>query len=301
MVFVYGTVCLDRVRTIAAYPKPGGYAEVLKETVMLGGEAANTANALATWGTSIRLAGNRLGQGPDADLLVAKLREKGLPVERLQPGGQTPICDVYVSLDGDRTMFGMGFAGMASLVESDKLEFPGEGWFTADPNLGAAARAAARTAIRHGLRLYLMDFVQGDDPIAPGSIWHSSTDWVGERGNREGNQSWVSAWVGRYHAHCILSDGPNGIVYGSPEKGVRHFPAFPCESLVDSTGAGDMLRAGVLLHLVRGERIELGLAFGAAAAVLKCGHLGATSFVPGEAEVRALMEAHPEVLNQYLA
>jgi len=300
LILVFGTICLDRVRTIARLPGAGGYAEVLEEHLMLGGEAANTAFALAAWGAEIQLAGNPLGDGPEGEALLEMVRQKGLPTDRLTASsGSAPVCDVYVTPNGERTMFGMGFRELGSLATFDSLSYQSGEWFTADPNMGDTARAAARRAIESGMRLYLMDFLRDDDPIAEGSYWQSSTDWTGYRGNTQKNVALVAEQVARHRAFCILSDGPNGLVAGSPEMPARAYPPYPCPKLVDSTGAGDMLRSGVLLGLERGWDIADCLRFGSAAGSLKCQALGATTYVPSFEEVRAHIDAHPEVSRQY--
>ena len=55
MIVVFGTVCLDRIMQVASLPPEGGYVEIERELLMLGGEAANTALALQTWGAQIEL------------------------------------------------------------------------------------------------------------------------------------------------------------------------------------------------------------------------------------------------------
>ncbi|MBI5706087.1 MAG: carbohydrate kinase family protein [Armatimonadetes bacterium] len=299
MVLVYGTVCLDRVRSVQQFPIPGGYAEVEDEQLFLGGEAANTANALKTWGVPVALDGNPIGKGELGELLLLKLKDKGLDPSRLSRQGRTPVCEVYVSQDGDRTMFGLGFRDMGELAKPETAPYEAGAWFTADPNLGDAARTAASLARAARMNLYLMDFIRSNDPIPVGAFWQSSTDWVGRRGDAGANLVWLRAWVERHGCFGILSDGPYGLLAGDSEHGIVHCPAFPCETLVDSTGAGDMLRAGMLYGLVQEWPVGECLAFGAAAGAIKCGHLGATSHVPSIEQVNALIRAHPAIAAAY--
>lgn len=299
MVLVYGTVCLDRVRSIQKFPMPGGYAEVDDEQLFLGGEAANTANALKTWGVPVTLDGNPIGKGELGELLLLKLKDKGLDPSLLSRQGRTPVCEVYVSQDGDRTMFGLGFRDMGGLAKPETAPYKVGGWFTADPNFGDSARKAAKLAHEAEMNLYLMDFIRSDDPIPAGSFWQSSTDWVGRRGDSDTNQKWLEEWVKRYRCYGVLSDGPHGLYAGSPSSGISHCPAFPCGELVDSTGAGDMLRAGMLYGLTQGWKLGKCLAFGAAAGAIKCGHLGATSYVPDVTEVQSLIAKNPSIAGAY--
>jgi sugar/nucleoside kinase (ribokinase family) len=300
MVLVFGTICLDRVRRIAALPQPGGYVGIQSEEVFLGGEAANTANALHAWGADLDLAGNILGDGEDADLLLRKIVEKGIPTEHLRlEEGITPVCDIYVTPDGERTMFGIGFDTITQGVDTESLPYRTGSWFTGDMNLGSVVRDAARQAKSNGMRLYLMDFFEENEPLAEGDFWQSSTDWVGVRGNTQKNVEWLNRLIDRYGCFGILSDGPNGLVAGSPTHAVRHYPPFPAPTFVDSTGAGDMFRAGMLFGLDRNWPIHECLQFAAAAGCLKCAYLGATTHVPTSEEIRLHLCANDSVARQY--
>ena len=275
---------------------------------MLGGEAANTANALVKWGRGVVLAGNGLGLGPDADLLQELLADKGLlgsllPIQHSRSDeavDPTPVCDIYVTPDGERTMFGRGFAGMHPEFSLSQLPFKKGEWFTAEPNMDKPARAAAKAAMEAGMHCYLMDFTRDDEPIAPGSFWQSSTDWAGFRNNTQKNVQWVKAWIAKYGCFTILSDGPNGFVAGSPAMPARAYPPYPMQDVVDTTGAGDMFRAGMLFGLDQGWEASKCLQFASAAGCLKCRSFGATTEVPTVEEVLAYVVEHEQVSRQYL-
>jgi sugar/nucleoside kinase (ribokinase family) len=300
MILVFGTVCLDRIRRVPTLPRLGGYIEVTDEQVLLGGEAANTALALKTWGAEVALYGNSLGSGEAAVKLKELLDQKGLPPSPEALGaGETPVCDVYVTPDGERTMFGVGFSTMQPTTPLDQMEFAGS-WFTAEPNMRVAAREAAKRAHAAGMKLYLMDFVEPDDPVFADGFWQSSTDWVGFRGNTQKNVAWVREFVARHGCFTILSDGPNGLVAGSPNMPTRAYPPYPCACVVDSTGAGDMLRAGVLFGLDQGWAVSRCLQFGSAAGCLKCGSFGGTTCIPSRQEIERHIAENPEVSGHYL-
>jgi hypothetical protein len=165
--------------------------------------------------------------------------------------------------------------------------------------MGVRARDAVRAAQGAGMQMYLMDFIQPDDPIAPGSFWQCSTDWAGHRNDFDANLAWVTDFVNSHRCFAILSDGAGGFVAGSPQHPVRAYPPFPAPAVVDTTGAGDMFRAGMLHGLDRNWPIGRCLAFAAAAGSLKCGSLGATTRVPTIAEIEAHIAAHPEVAATY--
>lgn len=300
MVYVFGTVCLDRILRVPALPDRGGYVEILEESLALGGEAANTALALQTWGTEVVLYPNAMGHGEEAEHLVALLREKGLPDDFVRNGtAPTPLCDIYVTPDGERTMFGHGFREMDDATNLDTLPLKKGEWFTAEPNMSELCREAVRRADAAGMKIYTMDFVRDEDPTPPDSFWQGSTDWVGTRGDLAANLKWVQDWVDRRGCFTILTDGRNGFVAGGPDRLIRHYRGFPCPKPVDATGAGDAFRAGMLHGLDQGWPVADCLRFAAASGSLECAVLGATARVPTKAEIERLIAAHPDIAEQY--
>jgi sugar/nucleoside kinase (ribokinase family) len=303
MVLVFGTVCLDRVMQIPRLPEPGGYVGITSEEVYLGGEAANTANALKSWGVEVELVSNELGTGPDAQLLNNLLASRGLASADMPhptENQRTPVCDIYVTPDGERTMFGRGFSDMEPEIPIEQIKFRGGEWFTAEPNMSETSRAVASLAKRYGMKRYLMDFFREDDSLGPGDIWQCSTDWVGSRGDASANVLWVRRWVDEKGCAAILTDGPRGLIFGSPELPARHFPALPSPLVIDSTGAGDIFRAGVLYGLHAGWPLLKAIVYGSAAGALECGYLGATTMVPTAEEIAIHIERHSQIAEKFL-
>lgn len=299
MVLVFGTICIDCIRRISSLPKKGGYCVVEDQSELLGGEAANTACYLTMWRQEVALAGNALGSGYDGEVLRMKLMEKGLDVHLLQKAGTTPVCDVYVTADGDRTMYGYGFHDEANHTPFDMLPFQAGHWFTADPNIPNASRLAAKLAHAKKMKLYLMDFSRDNEIIPKGAVCQYGTDSVGERGNRPENLKWVSKWTAKHQCTTILTDGSQGLYVAEVGNEEVFLPAFPAIAVVDSTGAGDAFRAGTLYGLIHNQPLRHCIRFGAAAASLKVAHLGATENVPSLVEVENWIKVNPEIAQAY--
>ncbi|MGE5358304.1 MAG: PfkB family carbohydrate kinase [Bacteroidales bacterium] len=70
--------------------------------------------------------------------------------------------------------------------------------------------------------------------------------------------------------------------------GFHHHPAFPVRA-ADTTGAGDVFRAGFIYALLRGWPRDEQLRFGNAAAAVSCTRIGAMASVPTLAEVEAIL------------
>jgi sugar/nucleoside kinase (ribokinase family) len=287
VILVFGTVCLDRVMQVPHLPAPGGYVGIDREDLYLGGEGANTANALKTWGADVTLIGNDLGTGYEGDLLRQLVANHDLSYRDDDPSGLAPVCDIYVTPDGERTMFGRGFDHMEPAIRLSDIPFRSGQWLSAEPNMSDISREVAREAKARGMKLYLMDFFRDSEPLGPGDFWQCSTDWVGTRGDAAANIRWVEGWVQRTGCFAILTDGSHGLVCGSPDRPVRHYEALLSPKVVDSTGAGDTFRAGMLYGLDLGWDVDRCLTFASAAGALACGYPGATSRVPTVAEIEA--------------
>lgn len=300
MILVFGTICIDRPRRIKQYPRRGGYAEILNAQEVLGGEAANTANALMKWGASFRLAGNPIGESGDGKRLGELVRETGLPVKDLQVRDSiTPICDIYVSDDGERTMFGVGFQTISDYLSPATAPYEPGGWFTLDSNLGDSGQQALQLAKDAGMNLFVMDILEPKVQLEAHDYWQCSTDWVGKRGDIEGNCLWLANWVAQHRCTAVLTDGSLGLIIGSTTIQPTYLPQFPCPAAVDSTGAGDTFRAGMLYGLDQGWELSECLKFASAAGCLSCMGFGAMGHVPTDQEVQKHIIENPNVAAHY--
>jgi len=302
MVVVFGTVCLDRMRRIARMPRQGGYEDILEAVNLVGGEAANTTIALRNWGTEAILAANSLGEGPDAQWIRDDLSERGVQMLESPDNNPTPYCEVFVTSTGQRTMFGSGFVELSNKIAPGLFPLIPGAWFTVDLNPGQSSTLALERAAQSGMKLYLLDHMDGIAKLTGQGqmpIWQSSTDWVGAKGNTQKNVAWLSDFVGKHRVFGILSDGPNGFVAGSAESEVRVYPPYPCPDLLDSTGAGDIFRAGMLHGLDQDWHFSRCLQFASAAGCLNSVHLGASAAVPAVQEILGLISQNPVVSRQY--
>ncbi len=301
MIHLFGTVCIDRIRRVEKLPPIGGYAEVQEEMELLGGEAANTAACLALWDVPVELYSNAIGIGERSDRLAYKLEAAGLSVSHLVKSGevQTPICDIYVTPDGERTMFGLGFVQMDRHVDIPVFESQPSAWFSCEPNMPEAAFETAQRALSKGHQVYLMDFPPGDLPVGEGGFWQSSTDLFGTKGNTQKNVQWLGRFVHDHRCFAVLSDGPNGFIAGSPTMPVRHYPPFPAPHIVDMTGAGDLFRAGMLYGLHQGLPLSDCLRIASAVGCLSVGKIGGANSAPSLQAVLDHVKANPDVARSY--
>ncbi|NSW79969.1 MAG: carbohydrate kinase family protein [Chthonomonadetes bacterium] len=298
-VCVYGTTCVDRIRKVAQLPPPGGYVEVLEERWMPGGEALNTALALATWNVRVALVPNAIGEDELAEHLLQML--KGYPsldlrFLRRRKDVQTPTCDVYVTPDGHRTMFGMGFAHISSdAVPSEVLREVKV--LTADANPGEASVRACEQAARAGVPVVAMDLHGSERAARAADILLTSYEWVGRDDSIDYLRRVADQYRERYGCTVILTAGAKGCVLAERERQqVVHLPAYRAPAIVDTTGSGDVFRAGLIYgRYVLGRELEWAIRFGSAAAALNAGAVGACAGVHPAEEIERFMNTQPTI------
>ena len=294
MVLVFGTVCLDRVRAVSAIPEIGDYVEATMTLDALGGEAANTMLAIQALGGEAKLAGNPIGDDESGRLLQKLMYQHGLQ-PTVRANLNTPVCTVYVTPNGERTMVGEWF----STMDSTPFMLPSikdADWITTDSNMRRKSRELFVLAKKSTAKKYLMDF--GADTDLP---LIAACDVLQVSGSSISSAPWhfCETMSGRFGCHTIVTRGAVGLCYCAPRKDAQEFPAFPCKRVVDTTGAGDQFRASMLYGLDEGMPMLECLKLAAAAGALKCATFGASTKSPSLSAVRRLIKANPEIAERY--
>jgi ribokinase len=288
-VCVYGTICLDRIRLVHHLPKPGGYASIRQERLAPGGEGLNTAIALATWGAKVAMVGNALGKDPEADLLI-RLLDHYSPLDshviHRRPDVHTPVCDVYITPDGERTMFGTGFSEMSVDAVPDEY-LKGTLAFTADGNPGEAAITACEKAHEMGVPIVAMDLHYSERACRHADICLTSYEQVGHHDDLTVLSQIASEMRERFGCTVILTAGAKGCVLAERDQPeVEPISAYTAPQIVDTTGSGDVFRAGLIFaRYVQGKPLREAIHFGSAAAALKIGALGACAGIASAPQI----------------
>ena len=293
-VIVYGTVCLDLLWRVEALPPPGGYVEILEEQKAIGGEAANTAIALDRWGVKVALVGNALGEDENGrltrELFARDAPRVDLRFVATDVTTETPYCVCMSTPDGQRTMFGHRFADLQCPPLDPDLAGSSR-WFTAEPNAYASGVRACLYAAERGLSVLPMDFARETAINRVAALVVTSSEHVG--------RSLPGEELAVFAAQVRDMDGPTTIVtYGErgcflAERGrndVRHISAYVAPSVVDTTGSGDIFRAGLLYGCLQEWDLERIVRFASAAAALNCDVMGGWGGVRTLDEIAAFQQ-----------
>jgi sugar/nucleoside kinase (ribokinase family) len=252
-VLVHGAIGTDYLLQLDGIPPAGEVRSIEREVRTVGGEAANCALALATWGARVCLCGNPLGNDSNGRFVTAQLAllpNLTLKAPVLQDF-ETPYSVVMSAWQQPRAVLVRNAAAKrydeASSTQDENHE--DDGWpsarlATCDGTQPMNTHRLARHLRAGGTPLFAQDALLNESvaPLAElvlltGAFWPRSTEkqmalMACERANEWGN----------------IGD----------------------EDLLGSVGARDVFRAGLLWSRLQGWEWERGLHFAAAAAALKC-------------------------------
>ena len=298
-VIVYGTIALDAIWRVSELPPPGGYAPILEERRMIGGEAANTAIALNRWDARVALVGNALGDDADGRLLRRLFARDapGLDTRFLQtlPDARTPYCVCIATPDGERTMYGSGFDDWQCSPLDPALARAAR-WFTMDPNALTPSREAALVASDAGLHVLAMDMTRDPQVCARASLSVTSREDLRHLSTLDDLARYAACLRDTHGPTVVVTCGADGCFVAAQGKSgaAIHIPAYPAPLMVDATGCGDIFRAGLLYGHLQGWELLTSVRFASAAAALNCGAMGGWGGVRSVAEITAFQEMNRE-------
>jgi sugar/nucleoside kinase (ribokinase family) len=277
---------IDEARAAAIYRDMGPATE------MSGGSAANTIVGIASLGARAAYVGkvkdDQIGRLYSHDIRAAGVAFDTAPAV---DGPATGCCYVLVTGDGERTMNTyLGAAQDLTVADIDAGEIAAsrmvylEGYLWDPKNAKDAFVKASQIAHQAGREVALtlsdafcVDRYRGeflelmrrgtvDVVFANEAELHSlyqTSDFDGALGQLR--QDAKLGVVTRSEKGCVVAS----------RDGVIAVPAFPIESIVDTTGAGDLFAAGFMFGLVRGAGHENAGRLGALAAAEVIQHIGA--------------------------
>jgi len=304
-----GASAIDFVYTLPAYPRPEGPLSKLRiigTERSPGGQTATVLSACASLGLRTRYVGT-ISSDVNGRLVREALRVRGvdlaLAIERDAPNayavillkkgsnpvssgaasGSDPCGERVVLWDRDPRMVlkshdvPRDFAAGARLVHVDDVD-------------GEAAAAAGRVAMRAGLPV--TSDLEAVKPHTAALLEAVTVPILAEHVPREltGESDLESALRLLRMPHMTLmcvTLGPEGAVLLAGERFIRQ-PAFRVDA-VDTTGAGDVFRAGFIYALLRGDSPEAILRFACAAAAVSCTRRGAINSVPSLEDVSRVL------------
>jgi sugar/nucleoside kinase (ribokinase family) len=290
-----GANSVDYVHLLPGYPQPFGTFAKMKidrQEILCGGQMATAMCACAALGLRVRYAGVT-GTDENGRRVRAELRRRGIDLtDVIIRDAQNQFAVILVDeTNGDRIVL---WDRDERLLMRER-DIPVEAIAAArllhvDDVDQAAAIRSAQVARAHEVPVTsdidrLTDRTREliDTVTIPIFAEHVPTRETGKNDQEEA----LRALRQPHHQLLVVTLGEQGAM-ALDAGGMHYAPAFAVDA-VDTTGAGDVFRAGFIYALLRGWATGEILRFANAAAAISCTRLGALGGIPALDEVEALV------------
>jgi sugar/nucleoside kinase (ribokinase family) len=295
-VYAYGVIAASTLHLLRQpFPQPDGYAEIAETHFMTGGEALNSAIVLSRLGLRVQLDGNWIGDTPAGERLLATIRGYGINTQRLRvEQGFAGVREIVFSDEHSRTIFG-NYVDLLSTTRKwnipKKTDLAKAQIVCVDPPFQAESALVGAYAVELGV-----PFVSIDCPYDQAlSSAAAAVIISGEFRNRAYPQAELSELFAEYQQRAqglvVFTVGDDAILYGRKEASSRRFKPYPVK-VIDSAGAGDSFRAGVIYGMLKQWSDDETIRYAAAVAGLVCASFPGVLNSPTHAEVMQFIQEH---------
>jgi sugar/nucleoside kinase (ribokinase family) len=255
---------------------------------MTGGEALNSSIVLSRLGMRVMLDGNWIGDTADGRLLMERIGTYGIDTRRLKVKKQyAGVWEIVFSDEHTRTIFG-NYIDL--LTTTRKWNIPRKADIRrakivcVDPPFGAESAQAGRYAVESGIPFVSIDCAY-DHELATGA---EVIIISGEFRDREYPQADLQDLFDKYHQRArgmvVFTVGADNILYARKGEPVKRFQPYQVK-VIDSAGAGDSFRAGVMYGLLKQWSDAETIRFASAVAAMVCASFPGVLNSPTQAEV----------------
>ena len=314
-VYCYGHVSTGTVlRLKDRYPAPDGYAEVVETLENHAGEATGTALVLRQWGITVALEGNWIGDKPECRRTLAFLQGRGIDCSGLRVvPGYVGATEVVVSDGASRTVFGRYIDLLFTTKQwddPDPQKIAAARIVSVDPTFGESTLAAVRSAVALGKPVATYDarhdseltakaaavivsneFIRREYPAAAASDAERAGLFARYLDSSAGLVVFTAGsqpvWWGQGRTRPPEASG--AVFPSDAQRGERHELAPFRVTAVDTAGAGDSFRAGIIYGMLQNWPEETGVRFACATAALVCTRAPGCVHPPTLAEIQMLL------------
>jgi sulfofructose kinase len=292
-----GANSIDFVYTLPAYPHPEGPFSKLRITSTErspGGQTATVLCACAALGLRTRYVGT-ISSDENGHLVREAMSSRGVDVSgAITRDVANPYAVILLAKGaGERIVLWDRPAGMTLAAADVTLEaVSGARLVHVDDVDGDAAIAAGRVGIAAGLPVTSdLEAVKPHTRAMLDAVTIPIfAEGVAEQLSGERDLQGALRKLRKPHMTQLCTTlGPQGAVMLAGDRFI-HQPAFTIDP-VDTTGAGDIFRAGFIYALLRGDAPESILRFACAAAAVSCTQRGAINSVPSLEAVEDLLSS----------
>jgi sugar/nucleoside kinase (ribokinase family) len=272
-VYSYGVVSSSTLYTVkGAFPALEGYGEIECMRYMTGGEATNSSIVLSRLGVQVKLDGNWLGDDESGKRTKKILDEYEIDTSRLAlTHGYKSVQEVVFAAQGKRTIFGT----YGRLHEDKRWNVPIEDdvvqakVICLDPFFEKTSALVAKIGADSGIPVVTVDCLHDDPLIANTAAVVISESYLRWKYPHSDLKDVFREYQEAVSGLVVFTFGDNQIWYGRTSENIKSFEPYSIEA-VDSSGAGDSFRAGIVYGFLNEWDDERMIDFSAAIAALTC-------------------------------
>ena len=296
-VLCYGTVSLDNITRIPFLPTPRRDTPAIAEYNALGGEAVGVAIPLATWGLRVLVVGNLIGKDWKGEFILNALA----PYPRIDTrhirqheNVTTPFSRVLVTPDGERSRVAYWYEDTPK-VELTRAMLDETRLLSTDAYGGPERDRAANLARDLGRPVVTADAIWPQYPLARLSdVVIISRAWLQTNFPGVYEYDHILELQAQGAGIIMVTDGARPVLVVRADGSAFGVEPYDIPNIVDTSGAGDLFRAGIIYGWLHPEwPLEQKVKFACAAAGLSCQNKGPTNRPAGLEEIEALMRAQP--------
>ncbi len=287
-----GLNATDTVVQLTEFPKSGSKVEYVSRSIMLGGQVASTVVACQSWGLKTRYVG-KLGDDEAARMHTQAFADLGAEARIVTVPNTASLHNVILlDASGDRTVLCQRDERMVLQPEELRREWiVNARMLHIDGHDVAAATQAAVWAHQAGVPVTadLDDPYPGiDDLLANIDYLVVNHDFSTRLMNDSNLEHSLRKMQARYNCRMTAATlGEHGVLAWDGRQ-FLHSAAY-CVPVADTTGAGDIFRAGFIYGLLNDWPLDRILDFSCAAGAMNCTAAGARGGIRPVAAVEQLM------------
>lgn len=292
-VYSYGVVSASTLYTIRdAFPAVEGYAEIVDERYMTGGEATNSSIVLSRLGARVKLDGNWLGDDDAGRRTRSLLDDLGIDTTNLPlHPNHTTVREVIVAAGDTRTIFGtyVRMHEEARWNTPDEEDILQSRVVCLDPFFADVSLRAAKIAFDASIPVVTVDCRHDDPLVAHATAVVISESYLGEHYADSELEDLFREYQRAAPGLVVFTFGGKDSWFGRRDQEISRLESYRVDA-IDTAGAGDSFRAGVVYGLLKGWSDEQTVDFSAALAAIVCTRSPGVLDAPGLDEVLEFSE-----------
>lgn len=271
-VYSFGVIATSLLYLIEHdYPDRAGYAEIKTKYKNIGGEAANSSIVLARLGVKVKIDGNWINPDDDAEFFKDIFNTHAIDISRISYRKCQGPKEMVVVDANSRTIFGT----YGQLMEEKSWNIPKKkdienaDVVCLDPFFGEASLRVAELANLCKKPVVTVD-VKFDDPIfLVSSVSIISEEFLRDKYPGQKTETLIRSYHKHTQGTVIVTFGDKEICYASQGEKLAKMKPYSINP-VDTAGAGDSFRGGVIYGILRHWSIAKSIEFASALAAMVC-------------------------------